>query len=309
MACGHAGRRQVVAEGSRTAVCYRFAFGAIRRAAAGTPSMSRPLPETGHAATHRARIVACGSEGAGKSTLIARVLKEAAARAREPGAERSAFDLAETRGGDGDSADVAAAAGSDAAVVVADVRHGLDTGLRRALRLAHLLGARRVALVANKLAAVDFSREAYDALAAEVRAFAEAIGAGAVDCIPASARTGDNLASSSERLAWYAGPTLVEWLEQAPATGDRGAQPGAKPPEVADQFEVALAWLAPDPLLPGRRYRVRVGTEILGATFAQLKYVVGPDSLDHLAARTLARGAIGVGTLLFDVPIAFDAGG
>lgn len=271
--------------------------------------MSGPLPEGRDAATHRPRVVACGSGGTGKSALIARVLQEADARARAPGAERSQFELVEIGADDGDNAGVAAAAGADAAIVVADVRHGLDTGLRRALRLADLIGAQRVAVVANKLDAVEFSREAFEALAAEVRAFVAAIGAGAVECIPASARTGDNLASSSECLAWYAGPSLLDWLEQAPATGDRAVQSGAKPPEVADQFEVKLAWLAPDPLLPGRRYRIRVGADTLGATFAQLKYVVGPDTLDHLAARTLAQGAIGVGTLLFDAPIAFDAGG
>ncbi|HEX8740077.1 MAG TPA: adenylyl-sulfate kinase [Casimicrobiaceae bacterium] len=271
--------------------------------------MSRSFPESRDAARHRSRVVACGSEGVGKSTLIARMLQEANARVRGPGAERSRLDLAEIGAGDGESAGVASSAGADAAIVVADVRHGLDSGLRRALRLADLLGARRVALVANKLDAVDFSREAFEALAAEVRAFAGAIGAGAIEYIPASARTGDNLASSSERLAWYAGLSLLEWLEQAPAGGDRAAQPGTKPPEIADQFEVTLAWLAQDPLLPGRRYRIRVGAEILGATFVQLKYVVGPDTLDHLAARTLTQGAIGVGTLLFDAPIAFDAGG
>ena len=43
--------------------------------------------------------------------------------------------------------------------------------------------------------------------------FAQALGFESITPIPLSARFGDNVTSRSERLRWFDGPTLLEFLE------------------------------------------------------------------------------------------------
>ncbi|VWC07996.1 sulfate adenylyltransferase subunit CysN [Burkholderia metallica] len=78
------------------------------------------------------------------------------------------------------------------------------------------------------------------------------------------------------------------------------------PPEVADQFEATLVWMHDAPLLPGRPYLVKLGTQTVGATCATPKYKIDVNTREHLAARTLALNEIGVCNLSFDRPVAFD---
>ncbi|KUY53648.1 sulfate adenylyltransferase subunit CysN [Burkholderia sp. RF2-non_BP3] len=87
--------------------------------------------------------------------------------------------------------------------------------------------------------------------------------------------------------------------------GDMIARADA-PPEVADQFEATLVWMHDDPLLPGRPYLVKLGTQTVGATCATPKYKIDVNTREHLAARTLALNEIGVCNLSFDRPVAFD---
>ncbi len=60
-------------------------------------------------------------------------------------------------------------------------------------------------------------------------------------------------------------------------------------------------------MLPGRPYLVKLGASTLGASFGQPKYLIDVNSLDHLAARTLALNEIGVCNLTLDRAVAFDA--
>ncbi|TCW80484.1 adenylyl-sulfate kinase [Burkholderia sp. SRS-46] len=87
--------------------------------------------------------------------------------------------------------------------------------------------------------------------------------------------------------------------------GDMIARADA-PPEVADQFEATLVWMHDEPLLPGRPYLVKLGTQTVGATCATPKYKVDVNTREHLAARTLALNEIGVCNLSLDRPVAFD---
>ncbi|QVN18461.1 sulfate adenylyltransferase subunit CysN [Burkholderia pyrrocinia] len=78
------------------------------------------------------------------------------------------------------------------------------------------------------------------------------------------------------------------------------------PPEVADQFEATIVWMHDEPLLPGRPYLVKLGTQTVGASCATPKYKIDVNTREHLAARTLALNEIGVCNLSFDRPVAFD---
>jgi bifunctional enzyme CysN/CysC len=78
------------------------------------------------------------------------------------------------------------------------------------------------------------------------------------------------------------------------------------PAEVASQFEAAVLWMDPQPLLRGRTYLMKVATRTAAATIAPLKYKVNVDSLEHVAAETLEMNEIGVCELELDQPIPFD---
>lgn len=78
------------------------------------------------------------------------------------------------------------------------------------------------------------------------------------------------------------------------------------PPEVADQFEATLVWMDDQPLLPGRGYWLKLGTQTVSATVQPPKFVINVNTLDRLAAKTLDLNAIGVAELATDKPIVFE---
>lgn len=79
------------------------------------------------------------------------------------------------------------------------------------------------------------------------------------------------------------------------------------PPEAADQFEATIVWMADEPLLPGRPYWLKLGTQLLTATVHGPKYQVNVNTLEHLAAKTLTLNAIGIANLSTDKPLVFEA--
>jgi bifunctional enzyme CysN/CysC len=87
--------------------------------------------------------------------------------------------------------------------------------------------------------------------------------------------------------------------------GDMIAERDA-PPAVADKFDASVAWMADRPLLRGRNYLMRIGSKLVTATIAPLKYKVNVNSLEHVAANKLELNEIGVCELELDQPIAFD---
>ena len=78
------------------------------------------------------------------------------------------------------------------------------------------------------------------------------------------------------------------------------------PPEVADQFEASIVWMADEEMLPGRPYWLKLGTQTVTANIQAPKYQINVNTLDHLAARTLELNAIGVANLSTDRGLVFE---
>ena len=78
------------------------------------------------------------------------------------------------------------------------------------------------------------------------------------------------------------------------------------PPEVADQFETDLVWMAEEPLLPGRPYWLKIGTKLVSATVTEIKHKVNVNTLEQAAAKQLELNEIGVVNLSLDQAIAFE---
>jgi bifunctional enzyme CysN/CysC len=90
------------------------------------------------------------------------------------------------------------------------------------------------------------------------------------------------------------------------ARGDLLVPPTARP-EVADQFAAHLLWMTDEPLLPGRSYLMRIGTQTVPVKVTALKHKIDIDTLEHLAGRTLALNEIGFCNVSTSSQIAFDA--
>jgi bifunctional enzyme CysN/CysC len=78
------------------------------------------------------------------------------------------------------------------------------------------------------------------------------------------------------------------------------------PPEAADQFEAAIVWMDDHELIPGRGYWMKIGTQTVTAIVHEPKYEINVNTLDHLAAKSLAMNAIGIAEIATDREIVFE---
>ena len=78
------------------------------------------------------------------------------------------------------------------------------------------------------------------------------------------------------------------------------------PAEVSDQFQVRILWMNDTPLLPGRRYLLKMGAKTVTATVNAPKYGIDVNTLNDVPAKTLELNQIGVTTLSLDQAIPFD---
>lgn len=99
------------------------------------------------------------------------------------------------------------------AVVLVDARKGLLTQTRRHSYIVSLLGIGQVVLAVNKMDLAGFDQGVFERIAGDYRALAAQLGIAQVQCIPLSALEGDNLSSRSPNTPWYAGPSLLEYLD------------------------------------------------------------------------------------------------
>ena len=111
---------------------------------------------------------------------------------------------------------VTGAASANAGVIVIDAKQGVSEQTRRHAYLLHLIGIPQVVVAINKMDLVDHSQERFKVVEAEMRAYLKDIGLDAQAVIPVAAMHGDNLASRSDAMPWYNGPTVTDALDAFP---------------------------------------------------------------------------------------------
>jgi adenylyl-sulfate kinase len=143
---------------------------------------------------------------------------------------RRRFILADTPGHEQYTRNMATGASTaDLAVILVDAANGFVTQSRRHTYIAHLLGTPLVVLAVNKMDLVDYRQEVFDAVQAQFNEFAARLGLGDVLAIPVSALVGDNVARPSDRMPWYTGPSLLEYLETVPLPAVEASGPARFP--------------------------------------------------------------------------------
>ena len=301
---------------------------------------------------------------------------------------RRAFIVADTPGHEQYTRNMATGASTaDLAVVLVDARKGVLKQTKRHTYICSLLGIRSIVLAVNKIDLIDFSAQRFSQIVADYLSFAESLNFQSVVAVPLSARYGDNVTSSSDRMLWYPGPTLLDYLESVDveradvdrplrfpvqwvnrpdmdfrgfagtvasgsvavgdrivvvssgkestverivtfdgdrlrarageavtvtlsddvdvARGDLLADPQDRP-EVVDQFAAHVLWLHEEPMLPGRSYLLRIGTNILPARITKLKHLTDVNTLEQRPGRTLQLNEIGFCNLSTANQVALD---
>jgi len=128
--------------------------------------------------------------------------------------ERRKFIVADTPGHEQYTRNmITGASTADAAVILVDARKGVLTQTRRHSTLVGLIGIRHVVLAVNKMDLVGYDEAVFRRIVQEYGEFAQRIGLPDVSAIPLSALRGDNMLQPSAHTSWYAGPTLMGWLE------------------------------------------------------------------------------------------------
>jgi bifunctional enzyme CysN/CysC len=151
---------------------------------------------------------------------------------------------------------VTGASTADLALLLVDARKGVLEQTRRHSILCNLVGIRRMVLAVTKMDLVDFDKNAFDAIVADYRTFADQVGIADWIAIPVSGLTGDNVAEHGEAMGWYEGPTMLEHLETVPIDS---AADEAKP------FRMPVQWVSrPDQLFRGFAGQVASGAIATG---------------------------------------------
>jgi bifunctional enzyme CysN/CysC len=80
----------------------------------------------------------------------------------------------------------------------------------------------------------------------------------------------------------------------------------SSPPPAANQFQATIIWMHDQPMLPGRSYLMKIGTQLSAATVAPLKYKINVNTREHIAATHLELNDMGVCDLELSRPVVFE---
>jgi len=108
---------------------------------------------------------------------------------------------------------VTGASTADIVVVLADASRGLTSQSRRHLAIAALLQTPAIVVAVNKMDLVGYDQAVYESIKADLSTLAQTLQAPALTTIPISALHGDQIAIGSPNMAWYEGPSLLEFLD------------------------------------------------------------------------------------------------
>jgi len=132
---------------------------------------------------------------------------------------------------------ISGAARAEAAALVIDAKEGVRENSRRHGYILSMLGIHQVVVCVNKMDLVDRSEPHFNAIEKEFRAFLSSIGAvSPKQFIPVSAVNGENLATRSDKMPWYKGPTLLESLDAFEKAPPKTQRPFRMPVQAVYKF-------------------------------------------------------------------------
>ena len=191
---------------------------------------------------------------------------------------------------------VSGAAFCDAGVLVIDAEEGVRQQTRRHAYLLNLLGVDQLLVAISKMDMVDFDAERFTDVEADIVAYLVALGAAPPKVVPVAARDGDNVASTSPRTNWYAGPSLLDALDALPTRDTshaRNALPLRMPVQGVHRVDERR-------IVAGRieSGRLSVGDRVLFSPSNKTARVVSVEARNEPASLTEATAGSSIGLTL-----------
>ena len=115
---------------------------------------------------------------------------------------------------------VTGASNANLIIVLIDARLGVIEQTRRHSIIASLLKIPHIVVAVNKMDLVDYSQDIFNNIVISYAEVATHLGLKDVTYIPISALNGDNIVDRSERINWYDGKSLLEFLEDVEIDND-----------------------------------------------------------------------------------------
>lgn len=116
---------------------------------------------------------------------------------------------------------VTGASTANLAILLVDARHGVITQTKRHTYITSLLGIKHVVVAINKMDLVDYSEERFNEIINDYKNFVTELNIPDITFIPISALKGDNVVDVSDRMPWYHGKSMLEFLETIHVSSDR----------------------------------------------------------------------------------------
>lgn len=97
-------------------------------------------------------------------------------------------------------------------IVVVDCVEGIRNQTNRHLRVLSILGIREVIIVVNKLDKINYDKDAFTKLEADLADLADSEGLRCLSVVPISALFGENITSASQNMPWYKELPLLPFI-------------------------------------------------------------------------------------------------
>lgn len=104
------------------------------------------------------------------------------------------------------------------AIILVDARNGITDQTKRHSIISSILGIPHVLVCINKMDLVDYSEEKYKKIESYYLNFVNQLHLKDISFIPASALQGDNVVSKSDKMPWYKGQSLLDFIETLEVT-------------------------------------------------------------------------------------------
>lgn len=116
---------------------------------------------------------------------------------------------------------VTGASTANLAIILIDARKGLITQTKRHTFLVSLLGIKHVVVAINKMDLVDYSQDVFERIVQDYKNFSSQFDIPDVHYFPLSALKGDNIVDKGNKMPWYLGRTILNFLENVHVSSDR----------------------------------------------------------------------------------------
>jgi sulfate adenylyltransferase subunit 1 len=102
---------------------------------------------------------------------------------------------------------------AEVAILIIDSFEGVRDQTKRHAYILGMLGLKQVCVLLNKIDLVDYSKDKFEELKGEITDFLGRLNIRPTYILPISAIHGDNVATPSEKIPWFDGPTVLEALD------------------------------------------------------------------------------------------------